>query len=64
MRRAAVDLDPEFSDAEAQKVIGFIPTTAPPVFLHDIQDAPMYVTRRKWEVFCKRRKNMLGFRHD
>ncbi|MDA8584436.1 hypothetical protein N9L68_09365 [bacterium] len=55
MRAAVVDLDPELSDAETQTVIGLIPSIYPSVFLHDINDAPMYVTRREYEVFRKRR---------
>ena len=60
MRAAVVDLDPELSDAETQTVIGLIPIIAPPLFLFDIKDAPMYITRREFEVIRKRRKTYTG----
>ena len=70
MRGAVVDLDgetqtviggkPELSDVATQTVIGLIRTIAPSLFLDDIQVAPMYVTRREWEVFRKRRKKDVG----
>ena len=53
MRRAVVDLDPVFSDAEAQTVIGLIPT--PVLFNIDARDAPKYISRREAELFRKRR---------
>ncbi|MDA8584001.1 hypothetical protein N9L68_07190 [bacterium] len=56
MRAAVVDLDPELSDVETQTVIGLTPSTAPSLFLFDIKDAPMYIARRGFEVFRKRRK--------
>ena len=56
MRAAVVDLDPELSVAETRTVIGLIPSIAPPLFLFDIKDAPMYIARREFEVFRKRRK--------
>ena len=65
--QSVVDLDtqfqtviggkPELSNGDAQTVIGLIPTTAPSLFLHDIKDAPLYVSRREFDVFRKRRNN-------
>ena len=58
-RRAVVDLDPEShnrqstigtADASTQTAIGLV--AGPKLFIHDIRDAPLYITRREHELFA------------
>ena len=58
-RRAVVDLDPESdnrqstigtADASTQTAIGLV--AGPKLFIHDIRDAPLYITRREYELFA------------
>ena len=65
-RRAVVDLDPEPdkrqstivpADAPSQTVIGLV--AGPKIFIHDVREAPLYMSRREYELFAKRRR-----RHD
>ena len=57
-RRAVVDLDPEpdkrqsaigTADASTQTAIGLV--AGPKLFIHDIRDAPLYMSRREYELF-------------
>ena len=57
-RRAVVDLDPEpdkrqsaigTADASTQTAIGLV--AGPKPFIHDIRDAPLYMSRREYELF-------------
>ena len=58
-RRAVVDLDPEpdnrqstigTADESTQTVIGLV--AGPKLFIHNIRDAPLYITRRECELFA------------
>ena len=60
-RRAVVDLDPEpdnrqsaigTADASTQTAIGLV--AGPKLFIHDVSEAPSYMTRREYELFVKR----------
>ena len=62
-RRAVVDLDPEpdkrqstivTADAPSQTVIGLV--AGPKLFIHDVREAPLYMSRREYELFVKRRR--------
>ena len=62
-RRAVVDLDPEpdkrqativTADAPSQTVIGLV--AGPKLFIHDVREAPLYMSRREYELFAKRRR--------
>ena len=63
-RRAVVDLDPEpdkrqatieTADASSQTVIGLV--AGPKLFIHDVREAPLYMSRREYELFAKRRRH-------
>ena len=63
-RRAVVDLDPEpdkrqativTADAPSQTVIGLV--AGPKIFIHDAREAPLYMSRREYELFAKRRRH-------
>ena len=68
-RRAVVDLDPEpdnrqsaigTADASTQTAIGLV--AGPKLFIHDIRDAPLYMSRREYESFAKRRRHDVATR--
>ena len=57
-RRAVVDLDPEpdkrqstigTADSSTQTAIGLV--AGPKLFIHDIRDAPLYMSLREYELF-------------
>ena len=60
-RRAVVDLDAEpetrqstigTADASTQTAIGLV--AGPKLFIHDVREAPLYMSRRGYELFVKR----------
>ena len=62
-RRAAVDLDPEpdnrqsaigTAGASTQTAIGLV--AGPKLFIHDVREAPLYMSRRENELFVKRHR--------
>ena len=63
-RRAVVDLDPEpdnrqsaigTADASTQTAIGLV--EGPKLFIHDVREAPLYMSRREYELFVKRHRH-------
>ena len=63
-RRAVVDLDPEpdkrqstieTADASSQTVIGLV--AGPKLFIYDFREAPLYMSRREYELCAKRRRH-------
>ena len=63
-RRAVVDLDPEpdkrqseigTADASTQTAIGLV--ASPKLFIHDVHEAPLYMSRREYELFVKRHRH-------
>ena len=61
-RRAVVDLDPEpdkrqstigTADSSTQTAIGLV--AGPKLFIHNVREAPLYMSRREYELFVKRR---------
>ena len=66
-RRAVVDLDPEpdkrqstieIADASSQTAIGLV--AGPKLFIHDVREAPLYMSRREYELFVKRRRHLVA----
>ena len=62
-RRAVVDLDPEpdkrqstigTADSSTQTAIGLV--AGPKLFIHDVREAPLYMSRREYELFVKRHR--------
>ena len=62
-RRAVVDLDPEpdtrqsaigTADASTQTAIGLV--AGPMLFIHDVREALLYMSRREYELFVKRHR--------
>ena len=66
-RRAVVDLDPEpdkrqstigTADASTQTAIGLV--AGPKLFIQDVREAPLYMSRREYELFVERHRHHLA----
>ena len=62
-RRDVVDLGPEpdkrqsaigTADASTQTAIGLV--AGPKLFIYDVREAPLYMSRREYELFVKRQR--------
>ena len=62
-RRAVGDLDPEpdnrqsaigTADASTETAIGLV--AGPNLFIYDVREAPLYMSRREYELFVKRQR--------
>ena len=51
-RRAVVGVDPE--PDKRQSTIGLV--AGPKLFIHDVSGAPLYMSRREYELFVKRHR--------
>ena len=48
------------ADAPSQTVIGLV--AGPKLFIHDVREAPLYMSRREYESFAKRRRHDVATR--